>query len=107
MNEPYAEIDPPRAGIDATPGPLLLVFGSNGCGICRGSQPLLVAAMAGQDWLEHLKIQDGPGLKLGRSFRVKLWPTLIFMQDGKEVARVVRPDSVAAITEAITLLRAT
>ena len=29
--------------------------------------------------LRHLKVEDGPGRPLGRSFRVKLWPTLIFM----------------------------
>jgi len=41
--------------------------------------------------VRHLKIEDGPGRPLGRSFRVKLWPTLVFLRDGVEVARVVRP----------------
>jgi thioredoxin 1 len=50
--------------------------------------------------LRHLKIEDGKGRPLGRSFQVKLWPTLIFMKDGAEVARVVRPGSAAAISEA-------
>ncbi len=40
----------------------------------------------------HLKVEDGPGRPLGRSFRVKLWPTLIVMKEGEEVARAVRPD---------------
>ncbi len=39
----------------------------------------------------HIKIEDGRGKPLGRSFRVKLWPTLVLLQDGVEVARVVRP----------------
>jgi thioredoxin 1 len=32
---------------------------------------------------------------------VKLWPTLIFMKDGAEVARVVRPTSTQLINEAL------
>ncbi|MCA1715096.1 MAG: thioredoxin family protein, partial [Gammaproteobacteria bacterium] len=42
-----------------------------------------------------------PGRPLGRSFRVKLWPTLVFLRDGVELARVVRPASVDAITQAL------
>lgn len=41
--------------------------------------------------VRHLKIEDGPGRPLGRSFGIKLWPTLVFLRDGTEVARVVRP----------------
>ena len=33
---------------------------------------------------------------LGRSFRVKLWPTLVFLRDGEEVARLVRPVTMRA-----------
>ncbi len=51
--------------------------------------------------LQHIKIEDGPGRRLGRSFRIKLWPTLVFLRDGVELARVVRPTSVAAIGEAL------
>jgi thioredoxin 1 len=32
---------------------------------------------------------------------VKLWPTLIFLRDGHEVARLVRPGDVGAIAEAL------
>jgi thioredoxin 1 len=32
---------------------------------------------------------------------VKLWPTLVFLRDGKEVARLVRPQDVAAISTAL------
>src|SRR5690606_10872089 len=38
---------------------------------------------------------------LGRSYRVKLWPTLIFLQSGKEVARLVRPTETAPIVDAL------
>jgi thioredoxin 1 len=41
--------------------------------------------------VRHLRIQDGPGRPLGRSFKVKLWPSLVLLRDGAEIARVVRP----------------
>jgi len=44
--------------------------------------------------LRHIKVEDASGKRLGRSFNVKLWPTLVFLADGREVARVVRPKSV-------------
>ena len=80
-----------RAQVDATPGPLLLEFGAAWCGICRSMAPLITAAVERHAPLRHLKIEDGPGQPLGRSFGVKLWPTLVFLRDGHEVARVVRP----------------
>ena len=36
-------------------------------------------------------IEDGPGKPLGRSFGVKLWPTVIFMKNRKVVKQVARP----------------
>ena len=39
-----------------------------------------------------------------RSFKVRLWPTLIFLHDGHEIAREVRPDNVEAVAQALTLL---
>lgn len=98
---PYSSSEPPRAEVDATRGSLLLEFGSNGCGICQAKQPLLMEALEGREALPHLRVEDGRGRPLGRSFRVKLWPTLIFMKDGEEVARLVRPDSAEAIREAL------
>jgi thioredoxin 1 len=41
--------------------------------------------------LLHQRIEDGPGRALGRSFKVKLWPTLVLMYQGQELARMVRP----------------
>jgi thioredoxin 1 len=49
-------------------------------------------------------VEDGPGRALGRAFRVKLWPTLVFLQDGQEVARVVRPVNQAMIEQALAQL---
>ena len=51
--------------------------------------------------MRHLKVEDGPGRPLGRSFRVKLWPTLVFLKDGQEVARIVRPGSPDEIRHAL------
>jgi thioredoxin 1 len=104
MMKHYSTSEPPRAEIDATQGALLLEFGSNTCGICRGTQPLLEQALEGREALPHIRVEDGRGRPLGRSFRVKLWPTLIFMKDGKELARVVRPDSVDEIRNGLALL---
>lgn len=102
MNHQYAEHEPARAEVDALPGPVLLEFGSPWCGYCRAAQPLIEQALRGHDGVRHLKIADGSGLPLGRSFRIKLWPTLVFMKDGSEVARLVRPGAAAAIEEALT-----
>ena len=51
--------------------------------------------------MRHLKIHDASGKPLGRSFRVKLWPTLVFLRDGREVATLVRPGRAAPIAEAL------
>jgi thioredoxin 1 len=51
--------------------------------------------------MRHLKIADSSGKRLGRSFGVKLWPTLILLRDGKELARLVRPRDAKSIGEAI------
>jgi len=91
MKTVYTAEAPQRADIDAMPGATLLEFGANWCGHCMAAQPPLQQAMAGHDAVNHYKVEDGPGRPLGRSYKVKLWPTLIFLRDGQEVARVVRP----------------
>ncbi len=62
---------------------------------------MIEQALAEHAPLLHLKVADGPGQPLGRSFGVKLWPTLVFLRDGKEVARLVRPREVAALRAAL------
>jgi hypothetical protein len=44
-----------------------------------------------------VKVEDGAGRRLGRTFRVKLWPTLILLHGGLELGRVVRPTSSAEL----------
>jgi thioredoxin 1 len=101
MNEKYEATEPARADVDALKGPALIEFGSPACGYCRAAQPLLAAALAGHPRVRHIKIADASGRRLGRSYRVKLWPTLIFLDNGQEVARLVRPGDAGAIAEAL------
>lgn len=100
----YAVDAPERAEIDALPGPLLLEFGTGWCGHCRAAQPLIEAALRDFPGLRHVKVEDGPGRRLGRSFRVKLWPTLVLLRDGREIERLVRPDDAAQLAAALARL---
>lgn len=88
---------PGRAEVEALPGSTLLEFGAPWCGHCQRAQASIAAALGAHAGLRHLKVEDGPGRPLGRSFRVKLWPTLILLRDGAELGRVVRPDGRAPI----------
>lgn len=101
MNTVFAASEPTREEIDALPGATLLEFGTPWCPHCLGAQRFLAAAMAAHAHLRHIKIEDGRGRPLGRSFRVKYWPTLVFLRDGVEVARLVRPDESAEIAAAL------
>ena len=101
MNEVYAATESARKQIDALDGATLLEFGSPTCGHCRAAQPLVASALVNHPRVRHLKIADGSGRPLGRSFRVKLWPTLVFLRNGRETARLVRPDDVSAIRKAL------
>ena len=87
----YLPIEPSRAEVDRTAGPVLLEFGSLGCGHCRFAAPAIERALATHPAVRHLKIEDASGRPLGRSFEVRTWPTLIFLRDGIEVSRLVRP----------------
>ena len=104
MNSGYAYPGPRRSDIDTLPGPTVLEFGTDWCGYCRAALPLIAQAFMQHADVRHLKVEDGKGRPLGRSFKVRLWPTLIFLQDGQEIARVVRPDNVEAVAQALTLL---
>ncbi len=97
----YDENQPERAEIDALPGATVLEFGSNWCGWCAAAEPLVESALAEAKDVRHLKVQDGSGRPLGRSFRVKLWPTLVFLKDGQELGRVVRPASEEQIRDGL------
>lgn len=93
--------EPDRAAVDAMTGPVVLEFGTDWCGHCQAAQPLIGAALGAHPDVKHLKIADGKGKPLGRSFGVKLWPTLVFLRDGNEVARAVRPTDGRTIAQGL------
>lgn len=95
---------PTREDVDALPGATLLEFGTDWCGHCRRAQPVIAEALAAHPAIRHLRVIDGPGQRLGRSFGVKLWPTLIVLRDGREVARCVRPAAVDVVLEALATI---
>lgn len=95
----HAVSEPVRAEVDALPGLTVLEFGTAWCPHCIAAQPLLREALAARDDVRHLKIEDGPGRPLGRRYRIKLWPSVLLLRDGEEVARVVRPTTMAELVE--------
>ena len=93
------EKEPRVAEVEAMPGPTLLEFGSPWCGYCRRAQPHIAAALSAHPGVRHIKIADASGKRLGRHYGVKLWPTLVFLVDGKERARAIRPSGVSEIAQ--------
>ena len=106
MDGGYSEIQPKRAEVDALEGPVVLEFGNDWCGHCRRAQPVIAAALTGHPGVRHMKFADAAGRRLGRSFAVKLWPTLVFLRDGKEAARLVRPADPDAVRAALAAIDA-
>jgi len=89
--------EPTRQEIDASIEPTVIEFGAGWCGYCQAAQPDITAVLSRHPEVRHIKVEDGKGKPLGRSFKVKLWPTLVFLENGAEIGRVVRPNSVAEI----------
>ena len=100
----YLEEQPSRAEVDAISGPVVVVFGTDWCGYCIAASRFIEPALAEHPDVPVIRAEDGKGRPLGRSFKVKLWPTVIFMRDGEEVTRVVRPTSKKALDEAFAQL---
>ena len=92
---------PSRPEVDALPGLTVLEFGTEWCGHCRAAQTAIHQALSQLPQWQHLKVEDGPGRALGRSYRVKLWPTLVLLQEGKEVGRVIRPRAESEVLTAL------
>ena len=87
--------------VERVRGVAVLEFGTPWCGHCLRAQPLIEQALAERSDVQHFKIEDGKGKPLGRSYSVKLWPTLVFLHGGQEVARVVRPQDAQAMQDAL------
>jgi len=86
-------MEPTREEIDRLPGPAVLEFGAPWCPHCQAIQQDMTSALARHPQVQHLSIEDGKGQPLGRSYRVKLWPTLVFLRDGQVVSQLVRPSA--------------
>lgn len=87
-------------------GPAVIDFGTNWCEHCQEAQPIVSTVLGRHPHIQHLKFEDGKGRPQGRAFKVKLWPTLIFLRDGAEVARVVRPRDSNEIEQALQSISA-
>ena len=100
MSDLYKTETITRSEVDSLDGITVLDFGTNWCGHCRSAEPHVERALADFPQINHIKVEDGQGRPLGRSYRVKLWPTLVFVRLGQELSRVVRPTSADAVREA-------
>ena len=92
INREYALAEPTRAEVDQMSGPVVVEFGTGWCGYCQAAQPFLAEALDCYPQVRHLKVEDGKGRPLGRSFGVKLWPTFVFLLDGQVKHKAVRPE---------------
>ena len=101
MTKPYDATQPERSAVDAMSGVVAVDFGTNWCGYCQAAEHYIAEALKDYPQVKHVKAEDGPGRPLGRSFRVKLWPTVVVMKDGQEVARVVRPTGAQELKDAL------
>ncbi|WP_462378974.1 thioredoxin family protein [Pseudomonas sp. Marseille-QA0892] len=101
----YISDQPTQADIDALSGSTVLEFGTQWCGYCQGAQRAIEEAMSGYPDVRHIKVEDGKGRPLGRGYKVKLWPTLIFLKDGIEQARAVRPARVDEVSQGLERIR--
>jgi thioredoxin 1 len=89
--EHYRADEPTREEINRMMGLVLLEFGAGWCGHCQALSPTLEAILRQYPAVQHIRIADGRGKPLGRSFRVKLWPTLVLLKDGAVIDQLVRP----------------
>lgn len=93
----WAAPEPAREVVDAMPGRVLLEFGAPWCGHCLAAEPHVARALQRHPEVRHIRVEDGRGRPLGRSFRVRLWPTLVLIEDGVERSRSVRPRSLEQV----------
>lgn len=99
FNPEYREEAPALTDIEAWTGYAILEFGASWCSHCQAAESVIKDVLLAHPKLPHVKIADGRGKKLGRVFKVKLWPTLILLKDGQEVSRLVRPTGITEVRD--------
>jgi thioredoxin 1 len=95
------DMDLTRDQVDMLVGATVIEFGTDWCGYCQAARPLIDDVLAEHPDVRHLRVEDGRAKRLGRTFGVKLWPTFVFLRDGSEVARVVRPRGIDELRDAM------
>ena len=90
-----------KAEIEQLNGLTVIEFGANWCSYCQAAQAIIAKALLNYPNVKHIKIEDGKGQRLGRLYAVKLWPTLVFLKNGIELARLVRPNDEQVISDAL------
>ncbi len=82
-----------RADIDSLKGITLLEFGVDWCPHCQNIQADLERLLEKHEKVRHIKVEDGKGRPLGRTFAVKLWPNFVILKDGAVMEQLARPQS--------------
>jgi len=90
-----------KTDIEQLNDPTVIEFGANWCTYCQAAQAIITKALLNYPNVKHIKIEDGKGQRLGRLYAVKLWPTLVFLKNGVELSRLVRPNNEQAISDAL------
>jgi thioredoxin 1 len=98
--------EPTREEVNSLTGATILEFGASWCGYCKAAQVTITSELSHFPNIHHIKIEDGKGRRLGRSFQVKLWPTLILMKDGVELKRLVREIDADELKSGLALISA-
>jgi len=104
FNLKYSEDSPTESQISEVSGCAILEFGAPWCGHCQAAAPAVKEVLSELE-LPHIKVFDGKGKKLGRVFGVRLWPTIILLSDGQEIARLVRPTHTHEIKGLLTNIK--
>ncbi|MBL1417611.1 MAG: thiol reductase thioredoxin [Moritella sp.] len=104
FNPDYRDDAPTIVDVEAWAGYAILEFGASWCGHCLSAEPVIKNVLVDHPQLPHIRIADGRGKKLGRLFRVKLWPTLILLKDGQEIMRLVRPTRIAEVSDLLAVI---
>lgn len=83
--------EPTFEELQSMKGRVLVEFGAEWCPICQAFAPQLSQTLKRYPEVKFIHVEDGKGRRLGRQFKVKLWPNLVFLRDGVLVAQLARP----------------